>query len=219
MNGMDFIAEVFPYLAFGLFLLGTVLRVVHWMRQPAHLKWTLYPVPEGLSGQLRYMAKEIFTFATLYRFNRRLWIGTYALHMAMGGFVIFGLAYVLDWTPSLLVKFFLWIIVIAAVYILLLRLSDRNLRVLSSGEEYFNLLFLLLAASAGLFASAAPGISPRYYLLSVAKLRPDALFLSGGYLPALLMGGLFLIYLPWSKMIHYVSKYFSYHRISWEKQK
>jgi nitrate reductase gamma subunit len=32
------------------------------------------------------------------------------------------------------------------------------------------------------------------------------------------LGGLFLIYLPFSKMIHYVSKYFTYHHINWQKE-
>lgn len=216
---MSFIAEVFPYLAFGLFVAGTAWRVVHWLRQPPHLKWTLHPVPKGLSGQIRYMVTEIFTFETVYRFNRPLWIGTYALHMAMGWFVLFALFYILGWATSMPVKLFLWVMVGAAVYILWLRLSDRNLKALSSGEEYFNLLFLILTAAAFLFAASVPGMSPRDYLRSIVRMQPGARFLVGAYLPALLLGGLFLIYLPWSKMIHYVSKYFTYHRINWEKEK
>ena len=69
--------------------MGTAYRFMQWLTFPAHLKWTLHPVPEGLTGQLKYMVKEIFTFETLYRFNRRLWVGTFCMHMAMPGAVLF----------------------------------------------------------------------------------------------------------------------------------
>ena len=66
MTGSEFIARVYPYLAIGLFLRGRPGSLCAGS-QPAHVKWTLYPVPRGPSGQLRYMVKEIFTFDTLYR--------------------------------------------------------------------------------------------------------------------------------------------------------
>ncbi|MDD5167268.1 MAG: hypothetical protein PHN75_00485 [Syntrophales bacterium] len=218
MNGMDFIIAVFPYAAFGLFVLGTAWRLIHWLLQPAHLKWTLYPVPEGVSGQLAYMLKEILTFGTLYHFNRRLWIGTYALHMAMGGFAIFMATYVMGWVPSFIVKFFLMVLLLAALYICWLRMTDRNLRALSSGEEFFNLAFIALVAAAALSVSFFDGnFSPRYYLLSLAAFAPDVTFISKGQSVVFFLGGLFFIYLPWSKMIHYVAKYFTYHKINWQK--
>jgi nitrate reductase gamma subunit len=218
MRGIEFIIYIFPYLALGLFFLGTAWRLIHWWFQPAHVKWTLYPVPDGMPKQLKYMVKEIFTFETLYRFNRPLWIGTYALHMAMLGFVIFLAAYVIGWAPGWPVKFFLGVLLAAAVYIIGLRLYDRNLRAVSTGEEFFNLGFLFLVAAACLLASTPHGISsPRAYFLSLAALRPDGAGLVWEHYVAVFLGGVFLIYLPWSKMVHYVAKYFTYHQINWQK--
>ncbi len=106
-----------------------------------------------------------------------------------------------------------------AIYIIGLRIYDKNLRLLSNFEEFFNLAFLAGVAAAGLAASVphAP-VSLRLYFLGLIEFQPDASFLSMVHLLAVFLGGLFLIYLPLSKMIHYVSKYFTYHHINWQKE-
>ena len=219
MTGSDFIARVFPYIAVGFFLLGTGWRFVHWLLLPAHVKWTLYPVPEGIPGRLGYMAKEMFTFETLYKFNRRLWIGSFAMHMAMVGFAALFILYLSGWSTKFMIQVCLWLIVIAPIYIIGLRIYDKNLRLLSNFEEFFNLAFLAGVAAAGLAASAHHfPLSLRLYFLGLMKFRPDASFLSTVHLLAVFLGGLFLMYLPLSKMIHYVSKYFTYHQINWQKE-
>ena len=105
MTGSEFIAGIFPYIAVALCLLCTAWRFVHWLSLPAHVKWTLYPAPEGIAGQLRYMAKEMFTFETLYKFNRRLWFGSFSMHMAMAGAVLFFILYLAGWSTMFVVQF------------------------------------------------------------------------------------------------------------------
>jgi nitrate reductase gamma subunit len=219
MTGSKFIAGIFPYIAVALCLLGTAWRFIHWLSLPAHVKWTLYPVPEGLTGQLRYMAKEMFTFETLYKFNRRLWFGSFSMHMAMVGAVLFFILYLAGWSTRPVVQLCLLILVIAAIYIMGLRIYDKNLRLLSNFEEFFNLAFLGCVAAAGLTASMPHvPVSLRLYFLGLMEFRPDASFLSTVHILAVFLGGLFLMYLPVSKMIHYVSKYFTYHHINWQKK-
>jgi nitrate reductase gamma subunit len=218
MTGSEFIAGVFPYIAAGLFLLGTAWRFIRWRSLPAHLKWTLYPVPEGVAGQLKYMAKEIFTFETLYKFNRRLWIGSFAMHMAMTGSVIFFILYLLGESTKAAVQICLLVIVAASVYIIGLRILDKNLKVLSNAEEHINLAFLACVAAAGWAASVLEvQASLRLYFLGLMKFQPDLSHLSEVHLLAISLGGLFLMYLPWSKMAHYISKYMTYHHINWQK--
>ena len=219
MTGSEFIAGIFPFIAVALFLLGTAWRFVRWLSLPPHLKWTLYPVPEGLAGQLRYMAKEMFTFETLYKFNRRLWFGSFSMHMAMAGTVLFFILYLAGWSTKLAVQGCLSVIVIGAIYIIGLRIYDKNLRLLSNFEEFFNLAFLAGVAAACLAASM-PYVpdSLRLYFWGLTEFRPDVSFLSTVHILAVFLGGLFLMYLPLSKMIHYVSKYFTYHHINWQKK-
>jgi nitrate reductase gamma subunit len=219
MTGSEFITGIFPYIAVALFLLGTAWRFVRWLSMPAHVKWTLYPVPEGVAGQLRYMAKEMFTFETLYKFNRRLWFGSFSMHMAMVGVVLFFILYLAGWSTGFVVQLCLLALVIAPIYIIGLRIYDKNLRLLSNFEEFFNLAFLGSVAAAGLAASMPHvPVSLRLYFLGLIEFRPDASFLSTVHILAVFLGGLFLIYLPFSKMIHYVSKYFTYHHINWQKE-
>ncbi|MDD1712154.1 MAG: respiratory nitrate reductase subunit gamma [Methanoregulaceae archaeon] len=219
MTGSEFIARVFPYIAVGFFFVGTAWRFIHWLSLPVHVKWTLYPVPTGIAGQLKYMVKEIFTFETLYRFNRRLWAGTFTMHMAMLGFVIFLVLCLMGWTSGLPVRFFLWVLLISLIYIIMLRIFDRNLRALSTFEEHFNLIFMALVTATGLMASLPHGsFSPRSYIESLLTFQPGGTPLDWDQRLAVLLGGLFLIYLPWSKMIHYISKYFTYHHINWQKE-
>ncbi len=219
MTGSEFIAGIFPYIAVAFFLMGTAWRFVRWLSLPPHVKWTLYPVPEGLTGQLRYMAKEMFTFETLYKFNRRLWFGSFSLHMAMVGFAVFFILYLSGWSTKCVVQLCLWVMVIAPIYIMGLRIYDKNLRLLSNFEEFFNLAFLAGVAAACLAASV-PYVpdSLRLYFWGLTEFRPDVSFLSTVHILAVFLGGLFLMYLPLSKMIHYVSKYFTYHHINWQKK-
>jgi nitrate reductase gamma subunit len=219
MTGSEFIAGIFPYIAVALCLLSTAWRFVRWLSLPPHVKWTLYPVPEGLTGQLRYMAKEMFTFETLYKFNRRLWFGSFSLHMAMVGAVLFFILYLSGWSTISAVQVCLSVILIAAIYIIGLRIYDKNLRLLSNFEEFFNLVFLAGVAAAGLAASAPyVPVSLRRYFFGLVQFQPDVSFLSVVHILAVFLGGLFLMYLPFSKMIHYVSKYFTYHHINWQKK-
>lgn len=219
MTGPEFIARIFPYITVGFFLLGTGWRFIRWLSLPAHVKWTLYPVPEGIPGQLRYMAKEMFTFETLYKFHRRLWIGSFAMHVAMAGFVLFFILYLLGGSMRFMVQVCLCVIVIASIYIIGLRTFDKNLRVLSNFEEFFNLAFLAGVATAVLAASVSHvPFSLRLYFLGLMEFRPEVPFLSLAHILAIFLGGLFLMYLPLSKMIHYVSKYFTYHHINWQKK-
>jgi nitrate reductase gamma subunit len=219
MTSSEFIAGIFPYIAVGLCLLSTAWRFVRWLSLPPHVKWTLYPVPEGLAGQLRYMVKEMFTFETLYKFNRRLWFGSFSMHMAMAGAVLFFILYLAGWPTKLVVQLCLLALVIAPIYIIGLRIYDKNLRLLSNFEEFFNLAFLSGVSAAGLAASVPHvPVSLRLYFLGLIEFRPDASFLSMAHILAVFLGGLFLIYLPLSKMIHYVSKYFTYHQINWQKE-
>lgn len=188
------------------------------MSLPPHVKWTLYPVPEGTGGQLRYMLREMITFETLHRFNRRLWIWSYAMHMAMAGFSIFFVIAVAGWLPVFPARLCLAVTVASALSIMVMRLSDANLRVLSSFEELFNLGFLALAAASVWLAIAVHPTNFISYAAALASFKKPLLPLSASQLFAVVVAGLFIVYLPWSKMAHYISKYFTYHKINWQKQ-
>jgi len=74
----------------------------------------------------------------------------------------------------------LWLLLISLIYIIWLRMNNRNLRTLSTFEEYFNLAFLAVVAAAALIASAPHGLfSPRAYIIGLLTFRPDGAQLTG----------------------------------------
>jgi nitrate reductase gamma subunit len=141
------------------------------------------------------------------------------MHMAMLGAVLFLVLNLIGWTQGFPVRYCLWLLAVSVIYIFWLRLVDGNLRVLSSFEEYFNLAFLAVVATAGLRASVPhASSSSRSYILGLLTFQPGGTSLAWDQLLAVFLVSLFLIYLPWSKMIHYISKYFTYHHINWQKE-
>src|SRR5271165_5362269 len=66
-----------------VFLAGCVVRAVSYARQPIHLRWEIYPVPHGRSGELRIMVPEILFLKGLWEFNRPMWWVSYPFHLGL----------------------------------------------------------------------------------------------------------------------------------------
>lgn len=96
------------------------------------------------------------------------------------------------------------------------RVSHADLRLYTAPVDYFNLLFLAAIFVSGLLSLLADPVfaSHRAYVDSVLSFRPVAI----PVLTALcfLFFELFLIYMPFSKLIHYFAKYFTIHLTLWE---
>ena len=98
------------------------------------------------------------------------------------------------------------------------RLVDRNLRLCTTPVIYFNLLFALAISFTGflnwLWFDRTFTVY-REYVKSLITFTP-----ASGLHPLmiinLLLTSLFMIYVPCSRMMHFVTKYFVYHKILWE---
>src|SRR5215475_5904560 len=66
-----------------VFLAGCIVRAISYSRQPIHLRWEIYPVPQGHSGQLKIMLPEILFLKGLWEFNRPLWRVSYPFHLGL----------------------------------------------------------------------------------------------------------------------------------------
>ena len=96
------------------------------------------------------------------------------------------------------------------------RASHADLRLYTAPVDYFNLLFMAAIFVSGLLSWLAdPALaSHRAYVGGVLSFRPVAIpFLTG---LCFLLFELFLIYMPFSKLIHYFAKYFTIHLTLWE---
>jgi nitrate reductase gamma subunit len=106
---------LFAYLCAALFMLGILVKVTRYKRNPLHLRWELYPVAhegrkakyggsyleevdwmkkprhKSLIGELQVMVPEIFFLKAVHESNRRLWSVTFPFHLGVyctAGFMI-----------------------------------------------------------------------------------------------------------------------------------
>ncbi|MBN2326967.1 MAG: respiratory nitrate reductase subunit gamma [Candidatus Omnitrophica bacterium] len=219
MQGLDWlIGAVLPYVAAAVCLLGVAARALQWQFMPKHVRWTFYPAPQNLMDQARFMAAEIFTFRAILKQNKILWIGAWMFHISMGILVL----WLVFMMAGAHVAALCWIGAIlmgcTVLYLILYRLLQPAAKAVSTPVEYFNLgLFLsIVLASASMYFFQQPSIEEiRQYLLQLLTFQIPVLPQAPLFLLVLFLVEALMIYFPFSRMIHMVSKYFAFHRINW----
>src|SRR5579863_1630276 len=87
-----------------VFLAGCVVRAISYARQPLHLRWEIYPVPKGTSGELKVMIPEILFLKGLWEFNRPMWYVSFPFHFGLylltAGTVLTGAAAAIPGQPA-----------------------------------------------------------------------------------------------------------------------
>lgn len=208
---------------------GSYYEEVEWWNKPRHVSHMT---------ELIDMLKEIIFIKKLFQNQRKFWWFSYALHL--GIYFLFAWTFLLligsltefagvavtpdgSWWPFLIdhltaICGYLGFILatFGAVTLIIRRLSDDVLKKYTTPQEYFNLLLLLaalvtgIAAWGGDFRFAAAGNFAKDALSgSVTSLSPIVAV-------HLLILSLMFIYIPLSKMSHYVGKFFTYHAVIWE---
>jgi len=184
---------------------------------------------------LKYMAVEIFLLRAIWRHNRALWPLTLSFHT--GIYLVFAMLIlsivnailIITGVPTSVLDVFLVITSIVAlagyllgglgaISLLLKRTLDANLRPFNSTSKYFNLVFL-----GAVFVSGAYSwfVLPDF-ALSLSQFIKGLVTLDAGVTVSfplslhVILASLFFLYLPWTDMIHFVAKYFTYHEIKWD---
>jgi len=185
--------------------------------------------PFFLINELLEMAAEIFFIKRLFSNNLRLWLGSYALHAG----IYLGVLWIILLTAGAIFQInaallnSVTIITGAAalilgltgsIYLLINRCVDPDLRAMSDAVSFLNLLLMIALFGSALAAWLVADSSFNHLRIQVAGLmtfKPIA-----PYHPLitieLFFFGLFLIYLPFSRMLHFAAKYFFYHNIMWD---
>ena len=221
MNTISFLVGlVLPYFALTVFIVSILLRIYRWLTTPHLLKWSLYPMPQNSLGQIGFMLKEILSFKSVFHNNRKLWAGGWIFHIGMALIAFWFVTFILGFHWGTLLRIGLVILIVMPAYIMLLRTLNRNMRAISSPLEYFNLFIFMATGILGIYmityARPDPEIVRNYFsgMLSLHPVLPPA---SSAFLGMLAITEFFLIYFPNSRMLHMVSKYFTFHKVSWEK--
>jgi nitrate reductase gamma subunit len=207
---------------------GSYLEEVDW--------WTK-PREKDMVSEATYMFKEIMFLKALFEHNRSLWwfsfpfhAGLYLLTAAAGLIVLGGIASMAgmgvgDWAVfstglPLLVGIGYGLGAFGAIGLFFVRMTNDGMRNSTAPVTYINLLVLLAMFVSGLWA-----------VLSVSGFSGQVLGFVGGLFTASLpeqmpvvlryhfiFALIFLAYLPFTQMMHFVAKYFTYHEVRWDDE-
>lgn len=205
------------------------------------LDWWTKSTEVSRWAELKEMAKEIFFIQSMYHNNRSLWAFSFPFHAGLyllvgyvllvfagAGLGLLGIAVSPDSTVSIGKLVYVltlvlgvggsFIAIFGAAGLFVSRLTKDDLRKTSVWTDYANLLLLLAVFLTGIlmWATVDPGFQlTRGFAANLISFRPVR------SLPAMarahyFLGAVFLLWLPFTHMTHFVGKYFTYHKVRWE---
>lgn len=207
-------------------------------------EWWTRPRQVSHSGQYKEMLKDILFMRSLF-VNRKIhWLFSYAMHLGiyllvfftslllagailqLSGIQLTTLDGVSNQPLAVLVHFLILVTGVAGALLtacgsaalFLRRISDRTLRKYTDAGDFFNLLFIFIAAVSALIAwRSDPGFNygreAVTAMLTLAPVRAG----TAATVHILIFGAL-LVYIPLTKMSHYIGKYFAYHKVLWDNE-
>jgi nitrate reductase gamma subunit len=197
--------------------------------------WWAKPRLKTLAGELKEMLMEMLFIKRVFTYKRPLWWLTYPFHtgiyLILVWFVLLFISALVDIFAIGILKmpvYYLTLVVGSIAIILLLifslalfirRFSDWELRSYSSFLDYFNLIFIFAVVLTGALAWQKDfdfTIAKDYMKALITFSSPPTVSLETQIHIALL--SLLLIYLPFTKMTHFLTKWFTYHKILWEDE-
>jgi len=212
---------------------GSYLEDEGWWRRPRKI---------NLLGESTVFLREIIFFREYFRSNRRLWLFVYPFHLGLFLLVawvvmlLIGAILALNGlTVSaissnvwLQLTFYLTLVSGIAAFILgvfgtagllLKRSFDEDLRNYTAPIDYFNLLGILLIFLTGLLfwtLEDMPFNAARGFVQGLLSFKTAE---AGPLMTAnIVLSALFLAYMPFTRMVHYVAKYFTYHKVRWDDE-
>lgn len=200
------------------------------------LDWWTKPREKSLVAEVRYMLLEIVFLKAVWEHNRRLWWFSFPFHFGMYllivGAVLLKIAVlgsltsiavatapVLERLITVVATLGYGLGTIGALGLVGKRLFERDLRDFTPPATLFNLALLLAVFVTGLgtLATAAYPTAMAAALGALATADPTAA-VPGMAVAHVAVTLLFLAYLPFTPMMHFVAKYFTYHEVRWNDE-
>jgi len=195
--------------------------------------WWTKKREKSLLNEVIYMGKEIFLLKGVFENNKKLWYMSFPFHFGM--YILTAaaiLTFILAILPSsilppdsLMMSTVIEILaatgftigIIGTVGLLARRFLDPNLKNYTSGGTFFNLFFLLALFLSGLISIvSAPDFYGEMSSYAQSLIFADTIGIVSGIVSLhCIITLLFLAYLPFTKMLHFLAKYFTYHEVRW----
>ena len=198
-------------------------------------EWWKKPREKSLFNELLYMFKEIVFLKALWEHNRKMWYFSFPFHFGLYILFVMAVLVVLGGLSGLLnlpqpgiglLKTVTPILAgagyvlggIGALGLFAGRLFSQKLKPVTSPASFINLALLLTFFISGVYVITAVSDFPHEMAVILQGLV--TVNLSGEIATPLaihlIVAGVFLAYLPFTQMMHFVAKYFTYHEVRWD---
>ncbi|PKK82495.1 MAG: nitrate reductase [candidate division Zixibacteria bacterium HGW-Zixibacteria-1] len=212
---------------------GSYLEELDWWSKPRHADYF---------NEIKEMMEEILFLKGVYHNNKKVWISSLPFHLGLylvigwllllllGGILeIAGVPFGADAGTFALVIHYLTIILgyaglimagIGAIGLLIWRASNKAQRNYNAPADYFNLIIFIVVV--GVTLTAQWGADPafgvlRNYVGSLVTFSAVA-DLSLLMTVEIVLVSLLIMYIPLTRMSHFVAKYFLYHSVRWNDE-
>jgi nitrate reductase gamma subunit len=190
-------------------------------------EWWTKPREKSLLNEGFYMFQEIVFLKGVWENNRPLWLWSFPFHFGLyllTGMVVCLLLASLGVTPLGPLAQGLGAVgyvfgSVGTLGLLAKRLFDPKLRPFAAPASYFNLILLAAVfVSGGVAVLAGDFVASMTAFIGAFFAADTGIALATPVSVHIAMGMLFLIYLPFSYMMHFVAKYFMYHEVRWNDE-
>jgi nitrate reductase gamma subunit len=195
--------------------------------------WWTKKREKSLVNEAIYMGKEILFLKGVFENNKNLWYLSFPFHFGMYLLTAAAvLTFILAILPTSLMPMennisgsFIETLAaigfiiggIGTLGLLVRRFIDPNLKNYTTGSALFNLFFLLALFLSGLVSIlVAPNFYGEMNHYAQSLIFADTTGVISGVVSVhCIITLLFLAYLPFTKMLHFLAKYFTYHEVRW----
>ncbi|MCX8110995.1 MAG: respiratory nitrate reductase subunit gamma [Syntrophorhabdaceae bacterium] len=201
--------------------------------------WDMARKRRNLKGIL-WLLRGYFTLDEYFKKNLFYWLGLYPWHIGfifiitfhilcfMGAlFMVSGISISHD-SPDVIGRFFYYAILltgvisfisgaIGGIIILINRVIDKNLKTYASPLQFFMYLFTLAVFLSGLYSwhYTDPDLQ-EYRQFWVGLITFNFIGVETATMVHIIFFDLFLIYLPFTRSLHYITRFFAFFLIRWE---
>jgi nitrate reductase gamma subunit len=220
-----FVGGILPYLAVIVFILGMGYRFYVWVTTPQPGRMTLFPAPDSLSGGV--LAESLF-FPSLFKGDKILWVFAWVFHATLALVFLGHIRVFTGLIDRILLAFGMTpegidfmsataggiagiLLLVTGLLLLLRRISIRRVRDISGIPDFSVMILLIVIIVTGdlmRFGAHFDLEQTRLWTVSLLTFSP-VIPQNSGFLVHALMAMLLIIYIPFSKILHFGGVFFT----------
>jgi len=206
------------------------------------LDWWSKPRENDMFREIKEMMQEIVLLKGVFHHNKKVWRSSFPFHfglyLSIGWLLLLLLGSILNSVgipvgpeTAIFGRIVHYVTIpigyaglvltgLGAFGLFIWRVSDKNQRPYNAPAEYFNLVFFDIVVVVALIAQLVsdPGfIIVRQYIGSLATFSVSPA-LNGWLVAEIILVSLIIMYVPLTRMSHFVAKYFLYHSVRWNDE-